>query len=292
MKGLCCVIGNCVGLAIRLYDRNVVNARKCMQRVWCSTRCTRHGVDVDQLLWRLLADVKQRFELARNVPNEAERLSWELPRFLDLAARKGRVIIVIDGLHRLQDKSGKDAPRSPSSVKFVGEGGGGVPTCTLPRAEPCTTCIETSPLTLCPHCLTHLYAGGETGLQWLPLQVPGNVRIIVTATHPNPDYLQLHEQKIRQHVFSQPSGSIGGRAGNGGGSSSIGRGQQNAETEGPREAEYESSHRRRKASRQFAWKFEISEIQAQQWYQVARIRSCASIPLFGGDCVRVSRTWR
>ena len=68
-------------------------------------------MDVDQLLWRLLADVKQRFDLARNVPNEAERLSWELPRFLDLAARKGRVIIVIDGLHRLQDKSGKQ-PRS------------------------------------------------------------------------------------------------------------------------------------------------------------------------------------
>lgn len=88
----------------------------CTQRVWCSARCTRHGVDVDQLLWRLLADVKQRFDLARNVPNEAERLSWELPRFLDLAARKGRVIIVVDGLHRLQDKSGKGAGSSSSSV--------------------------------------------------------------------------------------------------------------------------------------------------------------------------------
>lgn len=70
-------------------------------------RCTRHGVDVNQLLWRLLADLKHRFDLSRTVPNEAERLSWELPRFLDLARRKGRVIIVIDGLHRLQDKHGE-----------------------------------------------------------------------------------------------------------------------------------------------------------------------------------------
>ena len=69
-------------------------------------RCTRRGVDVDQLLWRLLEDLKQRFDLARNVPNDADRLSWELPRFLELAGRKGRVIIAIDGLHRVQDKNG------------------------------------------------------------------------------------------------------------------------------------------------------------------------------------------
>ncbi|CAM9102993.1 unnamed protein product, partial [Hapterophycus canaliculatus] len=170
--------------------------------------CTRHGVDVNQLLWRLLADVKQRFDLARNVPDEAERLSWELPRFLDLAARKGRVIIVIDGLHRLQDKN-----------------------------------------------------GGETGLQWLPFQVPGNVRIIVTATHPDPNYLQLHEQKIRQHMVNPheallaspaPGSSSGDRgapsrkSGWSGSISSVGRGQKSAETTEKGEAEYESSHRRRK----------------------------------------------
>lgn len=79
--------------------------------------------------------------------------------------------------------------------------------------------------------------------------MPGNVRIIVTATHPNPDYLELHEQKIRQHMFSQQSESIGGGSGSGGGSSIIGRGEQNAEMEGQREAEYESSHRRRKVRR-------------------------------------------
>ncbi|CAM9511324.1 unnamed protein product, partial [Ectocarpus sp. 13 AM-2016] len=168
--------------------------------------CTRHGVEVDQLLWRLLADVKQRFDLVRNVPNEAERLSWELPRFLDLAAREGRVIIVVDGLHRLQDKN-----------------------------------------------------GGEIGLQWLPLRVPGNVRIIVTATHPDPNYLHLHELKIRQHMVnphqsllsSQPADNSNGvgdthASGGGSGGGSTGKGKSSAGTGEEGEAEYESSHRRRK----------------------------------------------
>lgn len=101
--------------------------------------------------------------------------------------------------------------------------------------------------------------GGETGLQWLPLQVPGNVRIIVTATHPDPNYLQLHEQKIRQHMVnphealpvSPPPGISSGERGapssNSGGSGSVGRGQKSTETAEEGEAEYESSHRRRKA---------------------------------------------
>jgi len=112
------VVSSCIGRVGKNFAVNgaaqegrgvQLNTKDHCYRALCTLppRCTRHGVDVDQLLWRLLADVKQRFDLARNVPNEAERLSWELPRFLDLAARKGRLLIVIDGLHRLQDKSGK-----------------------------------------------------------------------------------------------------------------------------------------------------------------------------------------
>lgn len=127
-------------------------------------------------------------------------------------------------------------------------GGRGDTTCTILRRILAAGFRKQAP-DACTHRPAYSCSGGETGLQWLPLQVPGNVRIIVTATHPNPDYLQLHEQRIRQHMFSQPSGSTGGGAGSSGGSSTIGRGQQSAETEGQREAEYESSHRRRKVSR-------------------------------------------
>lgn len=108
-----------------------------------------------------------------------------------------------------------------------------------------------------PTCAYSPAVGGETGLQWLPLQVPGNARIIVTATHPDPNYLELHEQKIRQHMLnphqtvslSQPPGNS---CGEGGAQTSksghAGRGQQGVDTEVEGEAEYESSHRRRKVS--------------------------------------------
>jgi len=61
-----------------------------------------------------------------------------LPRFLELAAKKGRILIVIDGVGRLQQK---------------GEGGS-----------------ET-----------------EAGLSWLPLQLPPNVRVILSVTDTVPD---------------------------------------------------------------------------------------------------------
>lgn len=88
-------------------------------------------------------------------------------------------------------------------------------------------------------------------MQWLPLHVPGNVRVIVTATDPDPNYLQLHEQKIRQHMMNPHQESVsqlssvsnaGGEASSG--DDAMGPGQT-AET-GAGEAEHESSHRRRK----------------------------------------------
>lgn len=101
-----------------------------------------------------------------------------------------------------------------------------------------------------------LSSGGETGLQWLPLRVPGNVRIIVTATHPDPNYLQIHEQRIRQHMVnphlavtsqSPEAGSSDTGVASNSESDRIGdRGQNIVETGGEGEAKYQSSHRRRK----------------------------------------------
>ena len=54
-----------------------------------------------------MTDLKNRFELSRDVPLSQSRLSWDLPRFLELASKKGKVVIVIDGLHRLESNEGK-----------------------------------------------------------------------------------------------------------------------------------------------------------------------------------------
>ena len=53
-----------------------------------------------------------------------EKLSWDFPRFLELAVRKGRVLLVIDGVHRLRTETG-DAKlnwlplRYPGNVRVI-----------------------------------------------------------------------------------------------------------------------------------------------------------------------------
>ena len=100
--------------------------------------CSRQSRDINSLLRRLIDELRARYQLARELPATQEQLPWELPRFLELASKKGRILIVIDGVGRLQQK---------------GEGGS-----------------ET-----------------EAGLSWLPLQLPSNVRVILSVTDTVPD---------------------------------------------------------------------------------------------------------
>lgn len=91
--------------------------------------------------------------------------------------------------------------------------------------------------------LFSMLAGAETGLQWLPLRFPGNVRVVVTATNPDASYLQLHEQKIQQHMTNPHQPPVRQHI-TVGGSSTTGNDHPVRQEAG--EAEYESSHRRRK----------------------------------------------
>ena len=77
-----------------------------------------------------MTDLKNRFDLSRDVPLAQDRLAWELPRFLEMASKRGRIIIVIDGLHRLVSSD----------------------------------------------------EGTEAALNWLPLTLPPNVRVVLSAT--------------------------------------------------------------------------------------------------------------
>jgi len=92
---------------------------------WHAVGCSRQSMNVNFLIRRLIVDLKNRFELARDIPMSQERLSWELPRFLELAAKKGRVIIVIDGLNRLvNNDNGEDGLtwlplQFPPNVRFI-----------------------------------------------------------------------------------------------------------------------------------------------------------------------------
>lgn len=76
---------------------------------WHAIGCTRHSTRVSNMLRRLMTELKKQFELTREVSASNENLSWDFPRFLELAAKKGKVIIVMDGLGRLLTDDGNEA---------------------------------------------------------------------------------------------------------------------------------------------------------------------------------------
>jgi hypothetical protein len=68
---------------------------------WHAVGSSRQSMSVNSFLRRLMNGLKEEFELPRQVTLDEDRLSWDLPLFLDQAAKKGKIIIVIDGLHRM-----------------------------------------------------------------------------------------------------------------------------------------------------------------------------------------------
>lgn len=111
-------------------ERNATRSKSNGQQTeeflfWHAVGCSRQSMNVNFLIRRLIVDLKNRFELARVVPKSQERLSWELPRFLELAAKKGRIIIVIDGVNRLVNNDNAEDGLTwlplefPPNVRFI-----------------------------------------------------------------------------------------------------------------------------------------------------------------------------
>ena len=68
---------------------------------WHAVGCSRQSMNVNSLIRRLMHALKNRYDLVRDVPFAQDRLSWELPRFFEMASKRGRIVIVLDGVHRL-----------------------------------------------------------------------------------------------------------------------------------------------------------------------------------------------
>lgn len=93
--------------------------------------CSRLSTSVLHLLRRLITSLINHFELKEAIDLADEKLPWVLPRLLERASKKGKVVIVIDGG------------------------------------------------------LQHICSHDENyGLKWLPLQLPSNVRMIISVTTP------------------------------------------------------------------------------------------------------------
>lgn len=92
---------------------------------WHAVGCSRQSLNINSLLRRLMMELKSRFELSRELPSNQDRLSWELPRFLDAASRRGKIIVVIDGLHRIANNDDSEGNLAwlplvlPPGVRFI-----------------------------------------------------------------------------------------------------------------------------------------------------------------------------
>uniref|UniRef100_H3HBI7 Uncharacterized protein n=1 Tax=Phytophthora ramorum TaxID=164328 RepID=H3HBI7_PHYRM len=125
------------GMGKSAFLANWVVRRKKMFQNWQSSYpefifshvvgCSRQSCSVSNLLERILREIKEYFELSKEIPDVEERLSWQFPRFLEAASKKGRVILVVDGLHRLHTNNGESilkwVPLSfPPNVRIIFSG--------------------------------------------------------------------------------------------------------------------------------------------------------------------------
>lgn len=93
---------------------------------WHSVGSTRSSCYEVNLIHRLFNDLNEYFDLSREVPINSDRLRWVLPRLLQTASHKGRmVIIIIDGIDRLVPDDDNESllswlPLEPlSNVKII-----------------------------------------------------------------------------------------------------------------------------------------------------------------------------
>lgn len=117
--------------------------------------CSRDSTSVANLLFRIVTEMKNFFGLQIEVSENEQKLSWEFIRALDSASRKGRIILVVDGLKRLRSH-------------------------------------------------------GFSGLKWLPLHFPPNVRVVLSTSASAADVSQLEtESTVPQQSFflTQPKTS-------------------------------------------------------------------------------------
>lgn len=64
---------------------------------WHTIGCSRLSTKVSHLLRRLVNSITKHFELKEIIDLTDDKLPWVLPRLLERAAKKGRIVIVIDG---------------------------------------------------------------------------------------------------------------------------------------------------------------------------------------------------
>ena len=111
--------------------------------------CSRNSSYVHKMLRRLMNGLRDHFDIQNSSHNidqiPDKNLPWFFPRILEAAAARGRILIVIDGLHHMRGET-------DSATEFKSE---------------------------------KVQGTGSSSLNWLPRLFPPNVRVIMSVTTPS-----------------------------------------------------------------------------------------------------------
>ena len=67
---------------------------------------TPHSADCSAMLRRIMGEFKRRFDIRVEIPEQPDALRADFPNWLQMAAAKGRVVLILDALNQLEDRDG------------------------------------------------------------------------------------------------------------------------------------------------------------------------------------------
>ena len=67
---------------------------------------TSESTDWVAMLRRIMGELKRRFDIDQEIPQDKDELRLAFANWLSMAAARGRTVLVIDALNQLEDRDG------------------------------------------------------------------------------------------------------------------------------------------------------------------------------------------
>ncbi len=85
---------------------------------------TTYSADWALMVWRIMAELQRAFKIEGEIPDKADALRQAFANWLNMAAARGRVILILDALNQLEDRDGAPdlvwlPPLIPPNVRLV-----------------------------------------------------------------------------------------------------------------------------------------------------------------------------
>lgn len=83
-----------------------------------------HSADWAAMLRRIMGELKRRFDIRQEIPDQPDALRAAFANWLHMAAAKGRVVLILDALNQLEDREGAPdlvwlPPAIPTNVRLI-----------------------------------------------------------------------------------------------------------------------------------------------------------------------------